>query len=306
MQTILGASGIIGKELAKNLPNYTDRIRLVNRNPKNALPGCEFFKADLLDAEQTLKAVEGSEIVYLTAGLQYNIKVWQAQWPVIMQNVITACRHNGSKLVFFDNVYLYGRVNGWMKEDTPVRPASKKGAVRAQIAGMLMDEAAKGNLKALIARAADFYGPDSPLSFVNAVVFENYKKGKKAQCFISDRHRHSYTYTPDAGKATAILGNSDKAYGQVWHLPTDYNVLTNKAFIENVAEAFGVEPKYQVLNRLMIRMAGLFVPEIRESIEMLYQNDQDYLFDSSRFQEAYSMKPTPYAEGIRVTAQSMQ
>jgi len=230
MQTILGANGVIGVELARALPKYTNKIRLVSRNPKKVNESDELFPADLLDAEKTSQAVEGSEIVYLTAGLTYNIKIWQVQWPLIMKNVIDACKKHNAKLVFFDNVYCYGRVNGWMTEDTPVNPLSKKGELRAKIAGMVLDEVKEGNLKALIARAADFYGPNTPLSFVNAMVFDNFKKGKKAQWLISDKFRHSFTYTPDAGKATAILGNTESAYNQVWHLPTDPNSLTGKEF----------------------------------------------------------------------------
>ncbi len=181
MQTILGAGGIIGTELAKNLPRYTKHIRLVSRNPKKVNLDDDIMPADLLNGEQVMKAVQGSEIVYLTAGLPYNIKIWQSQWPVIMSNVIAACSRHGAKLVFFDNVYAYGRVSGWMTEDTPQRPSSRKGEVRKKIDDMIMDAVKNGSLRAIIAKAADFYGPHTPLSFVNVMVFENFRKGKKAQ-----------------------------------------------------------------------------------------------------------------------------
>ncbi len=306
MQTILGGGGIIGTELAKSLPRYTDRIRLVSRNPKKVNPTDEIVSADLLNAEPILKAVQGSEVVYLTAGLPYNINTWQSQWPVIMKNVIDACKKHNAKLVFFDNVYSYGRVNGWMTETTALNPSSKKGEVRKKIAGMILDEAGSGRLKAIIARAADFYGPNTPLSFVNVMVFENFKKGKKAQWFINDRVKHSFTYTPDAGKATAILGNTESAYNQVWHLPTDRNAFTGQEFIEQAAKEFGLPPRYMVLPRWMVRMAGLFNGIIRESVEMLYQNDSDYLFDSSKFDKAFDFKATLYSQGIRETVKSMK
>jgi nucleoside-diphosphate-sugar epimerase len=232
MQTILGSSGVIGKELAKSLTRYTDKIRLVSRNPKKVNQTDKLFTADLTNAEQTLKAVEGSEIAYLTVGIQYKASIWQQQWPAIMKNVIDACKVHNTKLVFFDNVYAYGKVNGWMTEETPYKPVSKKGEVRKQIAEMLMNEVEKGNIKAQIVRAADFYGPDTPLSMVTVTVFENYKKGGKAQLFISDKFLHSYTYTPDAGKATAILGNTESSYNQIWHLPTNKNVMTGKQFVK--------------------------------------------------------------------------
>jgi nucleoside-diphosphate-sugar epimerase len=306
MQTILGAGGIIGKELAKSLPKYTDRIRLVSRHPKKVNPSDEIVAADLVVAEQTLKAVEGSEIVYLTAGLPYNIKTWQSQWPVIMQNVIDACKKHSAKLVFFDNVYSYGRVDGWMTENTAMHPSGKKGEVRKKIAGMILDEVGRGNLKAIIARAADFYGPNTPLSFVNVMVFDNIRQRKKAQWLINDKVRHSLTYTPDAGKATAILGNTESAYNQVWHLPTDKNALTGEEFIGKVAKEFGLSPRYMVLSRWMVQMVGLFNGVVRESVEMLYQNDADYLFDSSKFENAFEFKATSYSQGIRDTVKSMK
>lgn len=306
MQTILGSTGIIGTELAKALTQHTDKIRLVSRNPKRVNPTDQLVIADLTNFNEVLTAVEGSEVVYLTAGLQYKINVWQTQWPLIMKNVIEACKTHKTKLVFFDNVYAYGLVKGWMKEDTLVNPSSKKGEVRALIAQMIMSEVEKGHLDAIIARAADFYGPNTPLSFATVTVFHNLKKDKKAQWFIDADKKHSMTYTPDAGKATAILGNTPSAYNQIWHLPTDKNVLTGKEFIELAAKEFGVEPKFMVLKKWMIQMVGYFVPVVKESYEMLYQNEYDYLFDSTKFERAFDFKPTSYQDGIAETVRSMK
>jgi len=306
MQTILGSSGIIGKELAKVLPQYTNKIRLVSRNPKKVNESDELFTANLFNADETMKAVEGSEIVYLTVGLQYDINVWRTQWPSLMKNVIDACKKNKSKLVFFDNVYSYGRVNGWMTEETPVKPDSEKGKVRAKLNEMIMNEVKQGNLNAIIAKAADFYGPETPLSFVNIMVFDNFKKGKKAQWFIDVNKKHTFTYTPDAGKGTAILGNSESAYNQIWHLPTSRNVLTGKEFIELAAKAMGVKPEYTVVKKWMVQMLGLFNKVIKESVEMLYQNDSDYLFESTKFEKAFNFKPISYEEGIIITTKSLK
>jgi nucleoside-diphosphate-sugar epimerase len=299
MQTILGSGGIIAIHIAKSLPAYTANVRLVSRNPKTVTGKEELVSADLTSAEQVMNAVKGSDVVYLTAGLQYNIKAWQEQWPSLMQNVINACKENNSKLVFFDNVYMYGKVIGPMTEETPFNPCSRKGEVRAKIATMLLDEVNKGQLTALIARAADFYGPETYNSFLNMMVFENLKKGKSAQLMISKNLKHSFTYTPDAGKATALLGNTLSAYNQTWHLPTDMNVLTTQQIVEIAAKALNTKPKITVLPRLMIQIAGFFNPIIKESIEMLYQYDSDYIFNSDKFDEAFTFNKVLYAEGIR-------
>lgn len=306
MQTIIGSTGVIGTELAKSLIQYTEEIRLVSRNPRRVNPRDQLLPADVLHPKQTMQAVEGSKVVYLTIGLPYDTKVWRTNWPKIMQNVIDACIRYQSKLVFFDNVYMYGKVDGWMTEETPVNPISKKGEVRAEIAAMLMKEVQKANLTALIARSADFYGPNTPLSFVSATVFDNLAKGKAAQWMLNDQVRHSLTYTPDAARATAILGNTTEAYNQVWHLPTARPPLNGQELIEKAAAAFGVKPRYTVLKKWMLKMAGLFTPVIRESMEMLYQNDSDYLFDSSKFEDRFRFPTTPYDRGIRETVEWYQ
>ena len=193
-----------------------------------------------------------------------------------------------------------------MTESTPVNPASRKGIVRVHVAEMVLDEIAQGTIQALIARSADFYGPNTPLSFVTVMVFENLKKGKKALWMINDTVKHSLTYTPDAGKATALLGNTDTAYGQIWHLPTDRNALTGREIIEIAAREFNVKPGHTTLPLWMVRMAGLFSGVIRESVEMLYQNESDHLFDSSKFDKAFDFKTTSYEQGVKETVRSMR
>jgi nucleoside-diphosphate-sugar epimerase len=305
MQTILGSNGVIGTHIAKTLPQFTNQIRLVSRTPRKVNETDELFTADLLNASQITEAIKGSEIVFLTAGIPYKIKLWHEQWPVIMNNVINACKQHGSKLVFFDNVYSYGKVNGWMTEETPYNPCSKKGEVRAKIATQLMDEVKKGNLEAMIVRGADFYGPHTPLSFINVMLFENYAKGKKAQLLVSDKTKHSFTYTPDAGKATALLGNTASAFNQIWHSPCDRNALTGKEFASMAATSFGIEPKYMVLPKWMIWLAGRFDYNIASAVEMLYQNEVDYLFSSEKFEKAFpDFYITTFREGIEATAAS--
>ena len=195
MQTILGSGGAIGVELAKAIRNYTDAIRLVSRTPEKINPEDELMSADLTKADDVLKAVEGSEIVYITVGLPYTTKVWTTTWPVVMKNIIAACKKHDAKLVFFDNIYMYdpNHLNP-MDEDTPINPGSKKGAVRAKLVKMIMDEVEDGNLTALIARSADFYGPAiQNTSMLTETVFKNLANGKKADWMCSVDFKHSFT-----------------------------------------------------------------------------------------------------------------
>ncbi len=301
MQTILGSGGVIGIELAKALKEFTSEIRLVSRNPKKVNTTDELRSADLLNLADVRKAVQGSSVVYVTVGFHYSTKMWQESWPKLITNVITACKEHKCKLVFFDNIYMYdsNNLNG-MTEETPINPPSKKGEIRAEIAKMIMDDVREGKLTALIARSADFYGPEIlNNSMLTETVFKPLSIGKKANWMSSVNFKHSFTYTPDAGKATALLGNTEDAYNQVWHLPTAANPFTGKEWIEAIAKEFGVKPKYQAVPKFLLRIIGLFVPIMGEMVEMMYQYDRGYVFDSGKFEKRFDFKPTPYIDGIR-------
>ncbi len=303
MQTILGSGGSISMHLVPALSVFnTGPVRLAGRNPK-PYGNEETFKMDLLDAASTADAVAGSGVVYLLAGLQYDTGVWKTDWPKVMDNVIAACVKHRAKLVFIDNVYMYGLVRGWMTEETPYNPCSRKGQVRAEIANRLMDRVKKGDLNALIARSADFLGPGAANTFMHPMIFLKFKNRKSAQWIANDKVKHSFSYTPDLGKAVALLGNTPDAYNQVWHLPTSKDAVNGKEFISISARAMGVDPKYSVLKTWMMRLAAPFNKLAKESLEMAYQYEHEYLFDSSKFESRF-FKATPSAEAVKLTADS--
>jgi nucleoside-diphosphate-sugar epimerase len=305
MQTILGANGTIGSILAKELFNYTDKIRLVSRNPKMVNVSDELFPTDLSEPGSVDRAIAGSEVVYLVVGFDYKINVWKDTWPKLMRATIDACIKYKCRLVFFDNVYLYDiNAISHMTEASVVNPPGKKGAVRKQIAQMLMDEVKVGKLMALIARSADFYGPGNEKSFVTEMVYKNFKKGKRANWFINADKKHSFTYTPDAAKATALLGNTSDAYNQVWHLPTEKDTLTGREFINLFSKEMNASNNLSVMPLWLIRVLGLFIPIMKEMPEMMYQYDRDYFFDSSKFDKRFNFKTTSYQEGVRQTVEA--
>jgi nucleoside-diphosphate-sugar epimerase len=304
MITILGAGGVIANHLTPLLAGQKRPFRVVSRSAR-ATPGAtEVVAADLTDRDATLRAVAGSSVVLLLAGLPYDHKVWADQWPRIMANTIEASKRAGAKLLFFDNVYMYGRVQGPMTEDTPFNPCSRKGEIRAQIAATLLNEIRAGSLTAMIARAPDFYGPATPTGVSNVLVFDAWSKNQKASWLVNDSVPHSLIYTPNAARAVLTLAESDSAWNQTWHLPTAPNPLTGREFITAAAGAMHRAPEYRVLSPLMVRMYGWFKPVVGELYEMLYQNDAPYLFDSSKFTRAFGFAGTPCAEGLKATAAS--
>jgi nucleoside-diphosphate-sugar epimerase len=304
MVTILGAGGAIGSELVKELTARNEPIRLVSRNPKLVPGAAEAVAADLSNLDDTVRAVSGSRVAFLLVGLKYDITVWRSLWPRIMRNAIEAAKRANARLVFFDNVYMYGKVEGVMTEQTPFRPCSKKGEIRAQIATMLLNEMKMGNLSALIARSADFYGPHARTGLPDVLVFDKLAKGAKAGWFVNDSVKHSFTFTPDAARSLILLADNESAWDQTWHVPTAPDPPTGKQFIELAAREFGTQPKYRVLTRPMLWLAGWFDTTVRESYEMLYQYESEYIFDSTKCTKAFRFQPTSYAEGVRRTAQA--
>ena len=191
-----------------------------------------------------------------------------------------------------------------MTETTPYAPCSKKGEIRAKIATALMKEVQSGGLSAMIARSADFYGPDTQNGVPNVLVFEPLAKGAKASWLVNAAVPHSLTFTPDAARGVAMLADQESAWNQVWHLPTAPDPPTGREFIAMAASEFGMAPKYRVLSRVMLRLAGWFNDQVRESHEMLYQSDSPYLFDSTKFANEFGLAGTSYPDGVRIAADS--
>ncbi len=307
MQTILGSGGAIGTELAKSLSDYTNDIRLVSRNPKKVNPSDKLFIADITEKEQVFKAVEGSEIVYLTVGFDYNTKQWQKLWPNLIANVTEACLQNNAKLVFFDNVYAIGGDNvNHITETSPISPCSKKGDVRATVDRIIIDSIENRNLNAIIARSPDFFSGIKKNSVLMNMVYDNLAKGKKAQWLCNAKTIHSCGYAPDLARGTAILGNANDAYDQIWNLPVDNQKITGEQWINLFASEMKADNKYQVLPGWGIKLLGIVIPVLGEMHEMLYQYDRDYYFDSSKFKRCFNFTPTKNETAVKHTIDELR
>jgi nucleoside-diphosphate-sugar epimerase len=297
-QIILGAGGTIGSLLAKDLKKYTNQIRLFSRNPKKVNEDDVLICGDLLNKEQTTNALQDIDVAYLVVGLPYNTKVWERDFLKIVQNTIDACKFHKSTLVFFDNVYMYDPdYFEELDEDTPTKIVSKKGAVRVAISNLLQTEMKNNDINVLIVRSADFYGVNISNSMFNEQVLNRILSGKKANWFLDANKKHSLTFVEDASKATAMLGNINSAYNQVWHLPTDKAYTANE-LIQKITAISGKPAKIQVASQLMITILGWFIPAVKESKELLYQYDRDYEFKSNKVLNAFGIKPTPIDEGL--------
>ncbi|NSL91208.1 NAD-dependent epimerase/dehydratase family protein (plasmid) [Chitinophaga sp. Mgbs1] len=300
MQTILGANGQIGEELARELKrNFTSGIRIVSRKATKINNTDEVFSADLSIREKAIEAVKGSETAYFTLGLPISSDLWEQQFPLILQNVIDACKINGTRLVFFDNTYMYPQNERILNEETVFEPVGRKGRVRKQMAEMVLKEIQSGELEAVICRAPEFYGPGKTQSITNTFVFNNIKADKRLKVPVKADKKRSLIWTPDASRATALIGNTPDAFGHTWHLPVDDSHLTYKEFIALAADIYSRELKYTVVPETFFTIAALFNTKVKELQELLPRYKHDNIFDDSKFRKRFpAFQVTTYRQGI--------
>lgn len=299
---ILGSNGVVGRETLAALRAGGHVVQAVSRTPS---PDSEVphAAADLRDAASAARALQGADVAYLTVGLPYSTRVWRRDWPAVLRNVIDGCLANGTHLVYFDNVYAYGRTDAPMTEATPIRPSSRKGEVRAELLRMLDSARDAHGLEVTVGRSADFYGPGASTSAFNMFAIDRVIAGRPPIWLFDASRPHSMTYTPDIGAALAVLGTDVRARGRVWHLPTAA-ALTGDQYL---ALATGDRLPHRTMSTATMRFGSLFSSAARETLEMAYQYTAPYEFDSTAFERTFGVAPTPYAEGIaaslaRVTA----
>lgn len=306
LHVVLGASGAIGQAVVAELKLKNLKVRAVERRKKIA--DVETVNADLLDLDQTVKAIKGSTHVYLCIGLPYRSKVWLEEWPRIMENVIAACESVKARLIFLDNVYMYGPVplKAPFDESHTQYPTSHKGKARKRIAIMLMEAHDAGRVKAVIGRSADFYGPFAVNSPFYISFLERMNEGKNPQSLGRIDVKHTYAYSLDIGRALVALALDEKTYGQVWHLPVSEPV-TVKEVVSKFNKVMGTSYKVSMMPRFLLSILSVFIPLLKEAKEMVYQFDYPYMMSYRKFQNHFpDFKATALEDGIKAMVESFK
>jgi nucleoside-diphosphate-sugar epimerase len=300
LHVVLGATGGAGGALVRELAGRGHRVRAVSRKPAADLPkGVEQQAADAADPAQTRTACQGATVVYHCAQPPY--QRWAAEFPTLTQSIADAAAGAGARLIYADNLYTYGPVQGPLTEDLPARATTKKGRVRTLMAQRLLAAHRQGTIQVAIARSSDYYGPGGANSVVGDILFGAATTGNRARWLGRLDVPHSLNYLPDVARALATLGVRPEALGEVWHLPAA-EPLTGQAFVELIAAALGRPVKVTATSRLALRIAGVFDPRARESAEMLYQWERPFVVDASKFQRAFGpLEPTPHQQAVTTT-----
>ncbi|MET0480994.1 MAG: NAD-dependent epimerase/dehydratase family protein [Mycetocola sp.] len=290
---VLGGTGVIGRETTAALSARHLDVLAVSRSGASSASGTS-RAVDLRDRAAVRQVLADAQVAYLTVGVAYTLAAWRTEWPVILRNTIEGCLASGSHLIYFDNVYAYGAAAQPMTESSPIEPCSKKGQVRASLLRMLDAAARESGLSYTIARSADFYGPGATTSVFNTFVLDRISAGREPLWMFDAAQPHSMTYTPDIGRALAVLGTQPHAWGRTWHLPTA-EPLTGEEYMTLASGS----PSSKTMSAMTMRIGALFNRGAREALEMAYQNTRPYLFDSTLFGRTFGIGPTPYEEALR-------
>ncbi len=298
LHTVLGATGAIGKAVVHELKFRNLRIRAVQR--KGSITDVDNVNADILLAHETMKAIKGSTHVYMCTAVPYSAKLWQQKWPLMMKNVIDACAEEGARLIFLDNIYMYGPspLAVPFTEHHPQFPPSAKGQVRKQIADMLMQAASEHRIKAIIGRSADIYGPGGLNSPIYHSFLSRMLEGKAPQSLAPKRAKITYAYIPDIGKALVMLALTQDAYQQVWHLPVG-RPISIQEIADIINKELGTHHKVSYISKGKMQILSLFIPILKEIKEMMYQYETEYYMSFEKFHKQFpDFQVTPYEIGI--------
>jgi nucleoside-diphosphate-sugar epimerase len=299
LHVVLGAGGGIGGAVTNELAQQGKRVRAVNRSGRLDAPeGVEVRAGDVSNTDAARAVCEGASVVYMCGNVPYD--KWAEQFPAMMAGAIAGASAAGTKLVFADNLYLYPPTTQPITEDLPWAPVTRKGKVRKQLDETLMAAHASGTVRAVIGRASDYYGPAGVNSAIGERFFAQLLGGKSTQWLASLDQPHTLSYVTDIARGLITLGEHNEALGQVWHIPAA-EPLTGRQFIQLAAEVAGVPAKPTAVSPLMLRMAGLVSPVIRETVEISYEFAEPYVMDASKFTRAFGANPTPHREALGET-----
>jgi nucleoside-diphosphate-sugar epimerase len=258
---VILGTGPVGCWIAIALRELTLPVRAVNRSGK---------RPDLMPADVEMIAADLSDVANATAAAQGATVIYQALNPAY---------HEWPK--YFPGL-----------QAAALAAARSTGARYVSIENLYMYDSSL--------RSSDYYGPGVLGSALGALVFGNLVAGKKAQVGGSAVRPHSFAYIEDVGRAAVTLGRRAESLGRAWIAP-HAPATTQGEVVEKACRALNIRLQLTVVSPLMMRLAGLFIPAARESVEMLYEFTEPFVVDSARIQRVFGLEPTPLDIGLERT-----
>ena len=282
-------------------------LRVAQRTRPAGLPaGVEFVACDILDPAAVQAAAQGVTQIVLAVGFAYARTVWRKNWPRAMENVLAAAEAVGARLVFVDNLYMYGPQRTPLHEDMALTRFGAKPAIRAAITETWLTAHRAGRVRVAALRASDFYGPGVAQSHLGEMGLAALAQGKPAMLIVDPDQPHDFAYVPDIARAVwSLLDAGDEDFGQAWHVPQAAIRSTRQVLALGAAVA-GVPLKIRRVPMALLPVLGVFNPLLREMVEMRFQWDRPYRVDATKFARRFWSDPTPFETGVAQTIRSFQ
>ena len=297
---IFGAAGAIGRVLAAELRARGDTVRVVGRRAdalRAAAPEAEIFTADLADPGAAGNAAAGMDAIVYCVGVPYDRFELH---PQITRIALDAARDAGVRaFVLISTVYPYGRPRAArVAEDQPRVPHTRKGRFRKEQQDLVLAAHDPNGLRTLVLVLPDFYGPGVETSFITAA-FDAARTGKIASVIGPLDTPHEFVFVPDVAPVVGDLLAHPDAFGTIYNL-AGAGPTTTRALIAEIERASGRRIRTFAVGPVMLRVLGLFVPLLRELVEMHYLWTTPVLLDDAKLHGVLgTIRKTPYAEGIR-------
>jgi nucleoside-diphosphate-sugar epimerase len=298
-ESVIFGTGQLGLAVARRLVSSGKQVRLVNRSGNARIPpGTEVALADASDPASSREVCAGAAVVYHCATAAYGR--WAQFLPALMHGIIEGAASADAKLVYGDNLYAYGRVDGPIREDLPYRPVGPNTRVRAEVATTLMNAHASGKLRSTIGRASDFFGPHTRQSTAGDDIFARALAGRPARVLGDPDTPHTYTFIDDFASGLMTLAEREEALGQVWHVPSAETVTT-RHLVEMVFANLQQPARLQTAPKLAITLLALFSPLMAAVKETSYQRERPWVVDHGKFASAFGSRPTAHEQAISQT-----
>jgi nucleoside-diphosphate-sugar epimerase len=293
--------GPVGAATVDILRNRGQSVSVAQRKrPAGLRTDVPFTPCDVTDRASLAQAAQGATQIVLAVGLQYSGPVWRDTWPKIMTNVVAT----GARVVFVDNLYMYGPQTAPLREDMPLSDMPLKPAARSAATRIWQMASAEGRIRLAAVRGPDFYGPGVTLSVLGDTGIVALARGKAAMWINDADMPHDIAYVPDYARAVvSLLDAPDDAFGQAWHVPCA-PIRPPRELLGLAAKSLGVPLRVRSLPFWAMRALSVFTPELGELAEMRFAWDRPYRVDADKFKARFWSDPTPFEVGIPHAARS--
>lgn len=293
---VLGGAGRLGRMAAQafRAAGWQVASLVRARSAGSAAPGTEIVEIDARDTAAVVAAADGADMVLHALNVPYGD--WARFSSAHLDTAIAAARDNGATLLFPGNVYHYGAgMPPRLDEATPVRPTTRKGAIRADLEARL--RGAEG-LRCIVLRAGDFFGGEGTGSWFDRIVVRDLGGGRliwPGPLSVV----HEWAYLPDLAQALVRLAEARgrlepfAAFGFAGH------AVTGREFTGAISRICGRGFKVGAMPWRLLTVLGFGVPVFRELSEIAYLWSTPHAIDGTRLAAVIGELPhTPLDQAI--------